>query len=374
MEEKTASGLREQQARRRRVNRMKMSMVAGGTIWILVLTVLIVVLLIKVVNLEERLDKELVSKEEVLQEHNEKSADSPKENASDTILQDSTQTEENSGEDTADSESLTEGTDLADDTGMAADSADLADDTDMAADGADSAREGQADGETAEKGDEEDSNLLEEGEHPKVYLTFDDGPSENTAKILDILKEKNVKATFFVIGQEDEESKALYRRIVEEGHTLGMHSFSHKYDVIYKSLDAFKEDMNQLQAYLEEVTGVTPTIMRFPGGSSNQVSNVDIRELIRYVKEQGITYYDWNVVSGDATSQVYTPDELVANVMDDVVKYHTSIVLMHDSSAKASTVDALRPMIEQLQEMGAELLPIDETTKPIQHIKAEDVD
>ncbi len=383
MEEKTASGLREQQARRKRVNRMKMSMVAGGAIWILVLTVLIVVLLIKVVNLEERMDKELVSKEEVLQEHNEKSAESPKENASDTVLQDGAQTEDISDNDTAGSGDLTEDTGLADDTDLAAESAALSDGTDSADEGAalsdnsdsaaggtDSAKEGQAVGEATE----EDSNLLEEGEHPKVYLTFDDGPSENTAKILDILKEKNVKATFFVIGQEDEESKALYQRIVAEGHTLGMHSYSHKYDVIYKSLDAFKEDMNQLQTYLEEVTGVTPTIMRFPGGSSNQVSNVDIKELIRYVKGQGITYYDWNVVSGDATSQVYTPDELVANVMDDVVKYHTSIVLMHDSSAKASTVEALRSMIDQLQELGAELLPIDETTKPIQHIKAEDVD
>lgn len=359
MEEKTASGLREQQARRKRVNRMKMTIVAGGTIWILVLTVLIVVLLIKVIELEERLDKELVSKEEILQEHNEKSADYPKENASDTILQDGTQTEEFSTEDTADGEESSDETDLSDDTERE--------------DGTDSSLGGQADGEVPKENDE-DSNLLGEGEHPKVYLTFDDGPSENTAKILDILKEKNIKATFFVIGQEDEESKELYQRIVDEGHTLGMHSYSHKYDVIYKSLDAFAEDMNHLQTYLEEVTGVTPTIMRFPGGSSNQVSNVDIKELIRYVKEQGITYYDWNVVSGDATSQVYTPDELVANVMDDVVKYHTSVVLMHDSSAKASTVEALKPMIEQLQDLGAELLPIDENTKPIQHIKAEDVD
>ena len=229
-------------------------------------------------------------------------------------------------------------------------------------------------GSVPEEGAVVDGNILEEGEHPKVYLTFDDGPSENTAKILDILKERNIKATFFVIGQEDEESKALYRRIVDEGHTLGMHSFSHKYDVIYQSLDAFKEDMEHLQSYLEEVTGVTPTIMRFPGGSSNKVSNVNIEELIRYVKERGLTYYDWNVVSGDATSQVYTPDELVANVMDDVVKYDTSVVLMHDSSAKATTVDALLPMIDQLQELGAELLPIDDTTKPIQHIKAEDVE
>ena len=208
----------------------------------------------------------------------------------------------------------------------------------------------------------------------KVYLTFDDGPSENTSKILDILKERNIKATFFVVGFDDEASRELYQRIVAEGHTLGMHSYSHKYDMIYQSLDAFKEDMSHLQAYLEEVTGVTPTIMRFPGGSSNQVSNVDMKELIRYVEGEGLTYFDWNIESGDATSQAYTSDELVQNVMTEVVKYDTSVVLMHDTSAKAATVEALVPMIDQLQEIGAELLPIDETTKLIQHIPVDSVE
>ena len=217
-------------------------------------------------------------------------------------------------------------------------------------------------------------NILKEGETQKVYLTFDDGPSENTAKILDILKEKGVKATFFVIGPEDERSKELYQRIVAEGHTLGMHSFSHKYSVIYESLEAFSEDVAHLQSYLAEVTGITPEIMRFPGGSRNQVSNTDMTEFIRFLNEKGIVYYDWNVASGDATSQAYTPDELVENVMNDVGRFETSIVLMHDASNKSSTVEALGPMIEKLQEMGAELLPIDEDTTPIQQIPADSVE
>lgn len=347
MEEKNAKGFGEQQARRRRVDRIKMTIVVGLLIWIIVLTVLLVTLLVKVIVLEQRLNEELISKEDIIQEHIDKSAESPRENSSDIVLK------HDGGEGDASEDGLPEGSS----------------EESTQKDG-----QGQAAGTAPEQGAPEQDNTLETGEHPKVYLTFDDGPSENTAKILDILKERNIKATFFVIGQEDEESKALYRRIVAEGHTLGMHSFSHKYDVIYKSLDAFKEDMEHLQSYLKEVTGVTPTIMRFPGGSSNKVSNVDVEELIRYVKEKGITYYDWNVVSGDATSQVYTPDELVENVMNDVVRYDTSIVLMHDASAKGSTVDALVPMIDQLQELGADLLPIDEDTKPIQHIKAEDVE
>lgn len=346
MEEKTANGLREQQMRRRRINRMKMSILAGTAIWILLLTVLIVILLVKVILLESRLDElaeSVISVEQVVETQREKGAGSPEEktNVSDMIPEESS-IEENT-EDGVSEENLTQQDSLT-----------------------------QEDSLTEALSTED--NLQTQGEEQKVYLTFDDGPSENTAKILDILKERNIKATFFVIGKEDEESKALYRRIVAEGHTLGMHSFSHRYDAIYESKEAFVEDLKHLQSYLEEVTGVTPEIMRFPGGSSNQVSNVDMTELIRYLNEQGITYYDWNVASGDATSQVYTPDELVQNVMNDVVKYKTSIVLMHDSSAKATTVEALVPMIDQLQEMGAQLLPIDETTKPIQHITADSVE
>ena len=129
-----------------------------------------------------------------------------------------------------------------------------------------------------------------------------------------------------------------------------------------------------MQSYLAEVTGITPEIMRFPGGSRNQVSNTDMTEFIRFLNGKGITYYDWNVASGDATSQAYTPDELVENVMGDVVRFETSIVLMHDASNKSSTVEALGPMIDKLQEMGAELLPIDENTTLIQQIPADSVE
>ncbi|MCI8683979.1 MAG: polysaccharide deacetylase [Lachnospiraceae bacterium] len=313
MEDNTTSGLREQQLRRKRIRKIKSTIVAGVAIWILGTSVLSVTLLVKLLHLEERLDKlaeSVISVEQVVENVNEKSAASPDGTAKT-------------------SDSVKNGTIL--------------------------------------------ENALEEGESRKVYLTFDDGPSENTAKILDILKEKNVKATFFVIGQEDEESKELYQRIVAEGHTLGMHSFSHKYSVIYQSLESFSEDMAHLQAYLSEVTGVTPEILRFPGGSSNQVSNTDMTEFIRFLKEKGITYYDWNVASGDATSQAYTPDELVQNVMNDVGRYETSIVLMHDASNKSGTVEALPVMIDKLQELGAELLPIDENTTPIQQIPAESV-
>ncbi|MCR5469288.1 MAG: polysaccharide deacetylase [Lachnospiraceae bacterium] len=217
-------------------------------------------------------------------------------------------------------------------------------------------------------------NLAEEGDQLKVYLTFDDGPSSNTSEILDILKEHNVKATFFVIGQEDEKSKELYKRIVDEGHTLGMHSYSHKYSELYSSVESFEEDFTRIQNLLYDVTGQECLYYRFPGGSSNQVNNDDMAKCISFLNAQGITYFDWNVSNGDATSQVYTSEDLVENVMKDVVKYKTSIVLMHDTSAKEKTVDSLSTLIERLEDLGADILPIDGDTTVIQHIAANSIE
>ncbi len=213
-------------------------------------------------------------------------------------------------------------------------------------------------------------NLAEEGDVHKVYLTFDDGPSEYTGEILDILAEYGVKATFFVVGSEEEGAGEAYRRIAEEGHTLGMHSYSNKYSVIYQSQEAFVEDYGKLHDYLLAETGVDVKYYRFPGGSSNQISNVPMAELIHYLNEQGVVYYDWNVTSGDAAA-AFTAEEIVEKVTGDVAKYKTSVVLLHDADGKQTTVEALRPLIEALQAMGAEILPIDADTDVIQYVRAD---
>jgi peptidoglycan/xylan/chitin deacetylase (PgdA/CDA1 family) len=213
-----------------------------------------------------------------------------------------------------------------------------------------------------------ESNLADADDTLKVYLTFDDGPSENTDEILDILDDYGVKATFFVVGKSDEESTARYQRIVNEGHTIGMHSYSHQYSDIYSSLDAFQADLSKIQNTIYDATGVETNLYRFPGGSSNKVSNTDMTEYIQYLNSQGITYYDWNVSCGDATSQAYTADELVENVMGDVVKYKTSVVLLHDADSKTQTVQALPKLIESLQSVGAMILPISDDTTVIQHV------
>lgn len=205
----------------------------------------------------------------------------------------------------------------------------------------------------------------------KVYLTFDDGPSSNTDQILDILKDYDVKATFFVVGKTDERSVKAYQRIVEEGHTLAMHSYSHRYDEIYESKEAFARDLNFLQEYLYETTGVWPRIYRFPGGSSNTVSKVDMQELIEYLTDIGITYFDWNVASGDAVSRTLPAETIVNNCLSGIEKQKESVILMHDASNKGTTIEALPQIIEAIQEQGdAELLPITDETVPVQHIAA----
>ena len=217
-----------------------------------------------------------------------------------------------------------------------------------------------------------EDNLANPEDTLKVYLTFDDGPSENTNEILNILDDYGVKATFFVVGKEEEQYKEMYRRIVSEGHTIAMHSYSHRYSDIYSSLDAFASDLDRIQNLIYDVTGVDCLYYRFPGGSSNQVSNIEMSQYIRYLNDNNITYFDWNVSSGDATSQAYSPDELVENVMSDVVKYKTSVVLMHDADAKDATVAALPGLIESLQAQGAVILPISDDTTLIQHVTLND--
>lgn len=205
-------------------------------------------------------------------------------------------------------------------------------------------------------------------ERKRVYLTFDDGPSIYTDEILDILSANDVKATFFVIAREDEKYWDSYTRILEEGHTLGMHSYTHDYDQIYSSLEGFETDVSQLSQFLYERTGEIPTIYRFPGGSSNSVSAVPIEECVAYLNEQGITYYDWNALNGDAVSSELSPDTLIQNIMKSVRQNRTSIILMHDIPSRHTTVESLQGLIDTLKAEGYEILPIDENAPLIQFV------
>ncbi|MCR5387677.1 MAG: polysaccharide deacetylase [Lachnospiraceae bacterium] len=210
-------------------------------------------------------------------------------------------------------------------------------------------------------------NTLSPGEKPVVYLTFDDGPSTNTDRILEILDRHGVKATFFVNGKENPSFQDCYGKIVEAGHTLGMHSYSHNYSEIYSSVDAFDTDFAALYELIYEKTGLRCTLYRFPGGSSNGVSKLDMNEFIDYLGEKGMTYYDWNVMSGDAVTGHVSAQSLADNVISGVKRYKISVVLMHDAADKDATVDALEIILNSLENMGAEVLPITDDSPVIHH-------
>lgn len=222
-------------------------------------------------------------------------------------------------------------------------------------------------------GEQQDEVLQEQPDDDmvSVYLTFDDGPSSQTNRILDILREYGVKATFFVVGKTDETSVKAYQRIVEEGHTLGMHSYSHQYGQIYASREAFEEDLTGLRDYLFSVTGVESSFYRFPGGSSNKVSKIPISDLIQCLQDYDITYFDWNVSSGDASGTQLPKQTIINNVMNGINGTSKSyVILFHDSAAKKTTVEALPEIIEGIQAMeNTQLLPINGETQPVQHIK-----
>lgn len=201
----------------------------------------------------------------------------------------------------------------------------------------------------------------------RVYLTFDDGPSANTDRILDILAQYGVKATFFVVGKEGYTDQ--YRRIVEDGHTLAMHSYSHRYNEVYASLDSYKADLTKLHDYLYELTGEDCRFVRFPGGSSNTVSKVSMWDLIDYLDSEDMVYFDWNVSSGDSTGGNKSVDQLTNNVLENIGKYNNAVVLFHDAAGKTTTVDALAGIIEKILESdNTVLLPISEDTVKVQHL------
>ncbi len=209
------------------------------------------------------------------------------------------------------------------------------------------------------------ANAISEG-RKVVYLTFDDGPGENTEALLDILDDYGVKATFFIVGNRVEGFESTVNRIIEEGHSLGMHSYTHNYADLYFDLDNFVTEINLEQDELFEITGEVINLFRFPGGSSNSLSAQPISLFVDYLNEQNIVYYDWNVSSGDSGGKL-TAENVYDNVMSGIEKQEVSVVLMHDSTEKQTTFDAVPQIIETLQAEDALILPITADTEPVHH-------
>lgn len=198
-----------------------------------------------------------------------------------------------------------------------------------------------------------------------AYLTFDDGPSNHTNRLLDLLKEEEVRATFFVVGKEGEEAEEIYKRIVREGHGLGLHSYSHVYSDIYSSEEKFEKDLWKLKTYLYHVTGVSSDIYRFPGGSGNSSARISKENCVAFLREKNMEYYDWNASAEDAICVGTAPDVLMKRVLKDALKYDKTIILMHDLNSCETTLNMVRPLILRLKKEGYSFEILTKETEPI---------
>lgn len=186
-----------------------------------------------------------------------------------------------------------------------------------------------------------------------VYLTFDDGPSAHTDKILDILNKYNAKATFFVTGNNQKHNDVL-KRIVDQGSVVALHTYTHNYAEVYASEEAYFKDLQKISDMVKEATGVESKLIRFPGGSSNTVSKQYspglMTKLTKKVQEKGYQYFDWNCDSTDASGNNIPVKTLIKNATSCSAQHIN--ILMHDTDAKGTTVEALPDIIKHYRSQG----------------------
>lgn len=210
-------------------------------------------------------------------------------------------------------------------------------------------------------------NVTVEEPSKVVYMTFDDGPSENTDKILKILKKYDAKATFFVTGNNQKYNSSI-KKAADQGNTIALHTYTHDYANVYSSTTAYFEDLQKVSDMVKQITGKAPKYIRFPGGSSNtisaQYSQGIMSALDNMVHEKGYEYFDWNCSSGDAASNTVPTQDIVRNATS--CDYEQIMILFHDSSPKTTTVEALPEIIKSYKERGYVFKGISDDT-PIFH-------
>jgi peptidoglycan-N-acetylglucosamine deacetylase len=207
--------------------------------------------------------------------------------------------------------------------------------------------------------DPDASSNLNSVEKKTVYLTFDDGPSYIiTPKILDILKENNVKATFFVVGSQINDRKEILKRIYEEGNSIGLHTYSHKYVTVYKSNDIFLNEMKKTADLIYSILGISPKIIRFPGGSKKHLNKVfEMR-----IKELGYKIYDWNISASDGFNNNIPAENIFNNCIKNKEKFSRVIITMHCAAENIETVKALPRIIQYYKKANYEFKVIDDKT------------
>ncbi|MDR7857276.1 polysaccharide deacetylase family protein [Tissierella sp.] len=206
---------------------------------------------------------------------------------------------------------------------------------------------------------EEEKRIAEErAKNPKIaYLTFDDGPSKNiTPAILDILDDYNIKATFFVIGRMAEVNSDVLKRVFEEGHSIGNHTYSHKYSYIYNNVDNFLMDLEKNNEMFKKLLGedFETKLLRLPGGSFGKYKDTFLKAAIG----EGYLNYDWNALNGDTEGTDLSNEYLVKRLKSTIKKQKEIIVLMHDTDTKKNTAETLPETIEYLIKEGYEFKPL----------------
>ncbi len=200
--------------------------------------------------------------------------------------------------------------------------------------------------------------LAKSGQKYRCYLTFDDGPTSNvTPQILDTLRKYNAKATFFQVGSLIEANPDMARRVYEEGHLVANHSYSHNYDKLYASEEAFRSEMEKAYSAINSVrdanAGEEFKLMRFPGGSYNAGDHAaEKQKYKKTLKDMGFYYIDWNTLTGDAEGKTKNAQELLEYLKRNTSNLNNLVVLMHDASTKQATADALPSVIEYLSGLG----------------------
>lgn len=198
-----------------------------------------------------------------------------------------------------------------------------------------------------------------------VYLTFDDGSSKNTTQILKILKENNIKATFFFNTSENQTSDSIIKEAYDNGHALGvLTSTDYNYDVIYSSVENYLKDFEQSYNRLYQVTGEKPSILRFPGGSINVFNKNNYKELIDQIEDKGLVYFDWNVCANDGGSRHISKELMVINATKLPYRSEKCIVLMHDNGNE-NICQALQEVIQFYRENGYDFEKLTLDVKPI---------
>ncbi|OON93226.1 MAG: hypothetical protein ATN31_06900 [Candidatus Epulonipiscioides saccharophilum] len=213
-----------------------------------------------------------------------------------------------------------------------------------------------------ENNSSEDINSLENTSEKVAYFTFDDGPTSGiTSQLLDELNRLNIKATFFVVGKEIIDKEYILKRIYSEGHSIGLHTYSHDYKKIYSSPETFLTEMQKTSDYINEILGIDANIkfIRFPGGSAGKLNQAFYDQ----IKACGYTIFDWNVNLEDGVRPDASVEELVNNAKKVSNKMTERIILAHCNLTNDNTIKAIEPIYEYYKSLGYRFDVINNETK-----------